>query len=313
MKTRRIVFVAAACLVVAAAIALYRQEQPLASFRGHSGIADIVLSPTRRTMAVVDLYGTIVVWDVATQTKLVTLQGTNPTFGATDTLVWKEGCTVRLWNRANGEQRVILQGANVHCLATSPDGRLLATQDSDCDAVSLWDISTREKRVTYQTAWFHFLAFRPDSKTLATAHFTRDGSIQLWDATSHRLRASFPAPDDTAGGGCPGELAFSQDGKTLASGRYGKKRGRSSFHIVLCLREGSGTFRVPIPPIGPIPVYRSGCNPHCCPGSTPGRCLARRIGSSMWRYRTPIWSCKHFAAASSAASRTAIRIGWSEP
>ena len=86
------------------------------------------------------------------------------------------------------------------------------------DTVKLWDVGTgKEKLELGVGAWS--LAFSPDGKTLAMGvgglpaeNADKPGSVQLWDLTTGKKRASMP-------GHRHGDLSvgFTPDGKTLVS------------------------------------------------------------------------------------------------
>jgi WD40 repeat protein len=101
----------------------------------------------------------------------------------------------------------------VRCAAFSPDGRLLATGESDT-TVSLRDPATGAARhvlVTGHKKPVTAVVFTPDSKGLVTASL--DGTAKLWDLSTRQVRRTF-------GGHKGGVLcaALSRDGRTLATG-----------------------------------------------------------------------------------------------
>jgi WD40 repeat protein len=124
-----------------------------------------------------------------------------------------------LWrNLATGQYRVLKKlGKRISALAFSPDGKLLAV-GADGGAVMLWDVAAGQELATLQgKETVSGLAFSPDGKLLAAGdgrgRVPSYGVVHIWDVASRRLRASLPGHDNQVG-----DVAFSADGKTLASG-----------------------------------------------------------------------------------------------
>jgi WD40 repeat protein len=147
--------------------------------------------------------------------------------------------SVRLWDVVNHRELGLpLTGhtAAVNSVAFSPDNKTLASVsfDNDNGSVRLWDTASHQQRVVYladplQPFELGNVAFSPDGKTLAIGGMgfrapTGDrrlegsegffGSIWLWDvANQHEIAPALTGHTDVVN-----SVAFSPDGKTLASG-----------------------------------------------------------------------------------------------
>jgi WD40 repeat protein len=136
--------------------------------------------------------------------------------------------TTRLWNPTTHKQLDRLTGHTgyINVIAFSPDGKTLATAGDD-GTVRLWN-PTAYKHIRPLTGppvavsaadYSAAVAFSRDGKTLATAGGGDiDGTILLWNPTTHKQLARFTAPTvrgfqfrfDAA-------IAFSPDGTTVAT------------------------------------------------------------------------------------------------
>jgi WD40 repeat protein len=121
---------------------------------------------------------------------------------------------VKLWDPADGRLLADLAGAPdvVHCLAFSPDGRVLVagSRDGHC---KVWDAQTRAKQQPepeHGRGSVYCLAFSPDGKLMATGGF--DQMIKLWDATSWKELGQLAGHQARVNA-----VAFSPSGKVLAS------------------------------------------------------------------------------------------------
>jgi WD40 repeat protein len=108
----------------------------------------------------------------------------------------------------------------IHKVAFSPDGKTLVSMDHR--QITLWDtVSGYEMRNIMSPSGIVSFEFSPDGKTLATGH--GDNKVRLWDVITGSELRSFsghsggkPSPFKPEYNGVT--LAFSPDGKTLASG-----------------------------------------------------------------------------------------------
>ena len=99
----------------------------------------------------------------------------------------------------------------------------------DCSATTLWDLSSGAQRsvLSEDKQCLGALAFSPDGNTLVT--LTKGGSVldqtpaapegRVWDVPGKRVRVRLQEYDE----GHDGRVAFSADGKTIAtSGKGGR-------------------------------------------------------------------------------------------
>ncbi|MGI8837561.1 MAG: caspase family protein [Pyrinomonadaceae bacterium] len=126
--------------------------------------------------------------------------------------------TIVLWDPATGNQLLTLKGhkGTVSSVAFSPDDKMLASGSAD-NTIKIWDVAAgREKQtLSGHTLFVSSVAFSPDGKLLASG--SGDQSVKLWDlATGRELRTFAAGP--AAFAGLPVNVAFSRDGKTVATG-----------------------------------------------------------------------------------------------
>ncbi|MYG06377.1 hypothetical protein F4167_07130 [Candidatus Poribacteria bacterium] len=138
--------------------------------------------------------------------------------------------TVELWDAVTGqaielEQNfwVAFQGnwtADINSVAFSPDGRMIAGGINESEVICIWDAATGENlRSMKENApnalhWVNTVAFSVDSKILASG--SEDGNLYFWDVeTGRKLKTLTEDAKNIF------SVAFSSDGRTLASGNAG--------------------------------------------------------------------------------------------
>ncbi len=162
------------------------------------------------------------VWNVATRTRLMTLQGHEHAIRAVAVSsdgAWVasagEETRVMLWNASTGKLAKILGGQHsnfVNAVAFSPDGRLLASGDASGNTI-IWNLANGAPRqkLAEHTDEVNSLAFSPDGRVLATAG--EDGRVVLWSADAGQKLQVLAGHQSGVRA-----LAFSRDGEWLATG-----------------------------------------------------------------------------------------------
>jgi WD40 repeat protein len=120
--------------------------------------------------------------------------------------------TVRLWDAQMGAQIGLLarHTANVLAVKFSPDGHMLASCGDD-DTLRLWDVHTQRQIGKTMEGW-NSVAFSPNGRTVAATTKGIHPPVRLWDVTTQKPVLSLPQTAQVFA------LAFSPDGKTLATG-----------------------------------------------------------------------------------------------
>jgi WD40 repeat protein/serine/threonine protein kinase len=115
------------------------------------------------------------------------------------------------WELSTGRRLGGLPGR--WCVAFSPDGKLLASGGDE--AAVLLDAATGKELRRLKVGVVRAVAFSKDSNTLATGN--NSGTIKLWDVNTGEERLSIKTPANPGGNSTVSSLAFSADGKSLAS------------------------------------------------------------------------------------------------
>jgi Tol biopolymer transport system component len=145
--------------------------------------------------------------------------------------------TIRLWAVATGKElrRLVGHQGQVTFVAFSPVGKQLASKGND-NTLRLWDVATGREQRRLGESWektrFHepncSLAFSPDGRFVVSACGVegvfpneRGRTLRLWDAANGEELRHFVGTRPSFGA-----VAFSPDGKTLASGSLNEPRIR---------------------------------------------------------------------------------------
>ncbi len=175
------------------------------------------------------LIGGSFLWDVATQTKIGTLDTSRvnsvsfspdgKTIASVSTIKGSSA-GITLWDVATQTRIGTLETDWVNSVVFSPDGRTLAiaggyARNHFIDRpVSLWDVDTQTEigRHWEHFGWVNSVSFSPDGRTLASAG-SIDGTVRLWDVDTWTEIAILRGHN-----GWVNSVSFSPDGKTIVSG-----------------------------------------------------------------------------------------------
>lgn len=198
------------------------------SYRAHQFHGRIAaFSPDQRLVA--SAAEDIVLWDVATQTKLARLTHDREVWGLAFSPDGKwlvsshEDGALMLWDAAEREPVANFNehSAAVRSLVFSPDGKQLASASED-RSIIVWLVESGEKEATLigHDTRVTALTFSPDGKQLASAD--QDGVTILWDIESRQPRWKFGGMyfDDYYQEGMRWPaycLAFSPNGRFIAA------------------------------------------------------------------------------------------------
>ena len=153
----------------------------------HGSIESVAFSPDGHWLATASLEGSVMVWDLASA------EGGD---GSADSV------------------KPIYQfdiGDDIHGVAFSPDGKLLAAGCYD-QTVTLWNMATGQKVRTMNgnANYVHAVAFSPNGRWLISA--THDNAVQIWEVSTGKLVRTLAAHK-----GAVFSVAFSPDGRYFAS------------------------------------------------------------------------------------------------
>ncbi len=207
------------------------------TLRGHTWVVySVAYSPDGKTLASGSSDRTVRLWDVATGKNAAILEArggdwvTSVAWSPNGKALASGGYdgTVRLWNVASRTNVATLEGHKdcVTSVAWRRDGKTLAS--GSCDGtVKVWDVASGKEiaDLAAHSGGVWCVAWTPGGRTLASGGEARilpsglsDGAVKLWNVANGKSFAALSDDEDT--GDIVFSVAFSPDGKILASGQY---------------------------------------------------------------------------------------------
>ncbi len=189
------------------------------TWSGHAHVVRCVtFSPDNKLLAVVNGYGKLVVYDVASGKEPRRYAIEHPVMAVFtpdgSTLLVTEGQNVRRWRLATGEELEPLRAAERidTGVAVARDGKTIVTSGRD-GTVRVWESDGRERRTfRIPTKTLYFTGLSPDGRRLVCTVAEKEG-LQLWDTSTGRNIWDAPNSEVRIWGQQP----FSPDGKSFVT------------------------------------------------------------------------------------------------
>ena len=167
---------------------------------------------------------TIRLWDTATWQEIFAIKGDRIVFRSVrfspdgKQIALSDQHQVKICDASTGSELMTLEGHSlvVEAIAYSPDGSRIASASLD-KTVKLWDSTSGQELFTLEgyPGQVYCVAFSPDGARLASG--SADGMVKIWDVATGEEISTL----EEKGGVEIFSLAYSPNGKLLASGGYG--------------------------------------------------------------------------------------------
>ncbi len=195
----------------------------VSQFTGHTNLVwKVLFLPDQQRAASVSYDSTLIIWDIASASELLTLRGhTNTIYqlalvpGSNSVLTASWDGTLRRWDLYNGAEvrRYSGHGGSIYTINFNPEYSQMATSSAD-GSIILWDIDTgqrvgllRDERYTNRIRGMDFSA--DGTRIIAGGN---DQVLTLWDVASAAPIRYFEGHTGTVR-----SVAFSPDGRTILS------------------------------------------------------------------------------------------------